>query len=198
MDAGDMASKSELRRSVRQGRRQEQPRIADQRSRSLTSFLPLLQTYSDGGVAGFQPINSEPDISPLLRDLNRRSPVYLPRISAEELEWVAAEPEVLVAGQTGIPHPPGNTVATGSAIATQLGITLLLVPALAIDPVTGTRLGYGAGWYDRLLADIPQERRPFVVGVCRHVDLIPVPAESHDEPVDAVLTEAGLQRINLR
>ena len=197
MDAGDMASKSELRRAVRQSRRQEQPRTADQRSRSLMSFLPLLHPYSGGGVAGFQPTNNEPDVSPLLRELNRRSPVYLPRISDEELEWVAAEPEALVGGQTGIPHPAGNLVATGSAIATQLGITLLLVPALAIDPVAGTRLGYGAGWYDRLLASIPLERRPFVVGVCRSVDLIPVPAESHDEPVDAVLTEAGLQRINI-
>ena len=73
------------------------------------------------------------------------------------------------------------------------GVGLILVPALAIDPDTGARLGYGAGYYDRLLPRLPGA--VLVVGVCRDADLFPVPTEPHDVAMGAVLTESGLRLI---
>ena len=61
-----------------------------------------------------------------------------------------------------------------------------MVPALAVDP-NGTRLGRGAGWYDRALQ--LKKPRAKVIGICWPWEITdsPLPAESHDIPVDYVL-----------
>lgn len=68
-------------------------------------------------------------------------------------------------------------------------LELLLVPGLAFD-VSGNRLGYGKGFYDRLLAqakDIP------VVGVVPSKLIVPVlPAEPHDVKMTHLLSEKGV------
>lgn len=70
----------------------------------------------------------------------------------------------------------------------------MLVPALAVDLATGARLGYGAGYYDRILGALADT--VFTVGVCREQDLRAIPVEPHDVPVRGVLTEAGLTPID--
>lgn len=68
---------------------------------------------------------------------------------------------------------------------------VIAVPALAID-ASGTRLGHGGGWYDRALTF----RRPdtVIIGVIDSQAFLPaghLPRDSHDIPVDAVLTPEG-------
>jgi 5-formyltetrahydrofolate cyclo-ligase len=152
---------------------------------------PQLASACGGGIAAFQPTNHEPDIAPLLIDLGVT--VYLPSPApGAQLDWVVAQPADLTGVRQGIPVPHGPAVASGGEIA-QLGIGAILVPALAVDPVTGARLGYGAGYYDRLLPTLPPD--VLVIGVCREVDVVPVRQESHDVAMAAVLTEIGLRRI---
>jgi 5,10-methenyltetrahydrofolate synthetase len=55
----------------------------------------------------------------------------------------------------------------------------------------GYRLGYGGGFYDRMLATL--EPRPFTVGLGFGVGFVPdFEAESHDVPLDAILNEYGV------
>lgn len=69
-------------------------------------------------------------------------------------------------------------------------VDLFLVPGLAFD-AEGHRLGYGAGFYDRLLS----QARPsaitlgygFAFQVCPEV-----PTEAHDQRLQAVVTPAGV------
>lgn len=64
-------------------------------------------------------------------------------------------------------------------------VELVVVPALCYDR-RGFRLGYGAGHYDRWLTDYTG----CTVGMCREAILQDtVPIESHDKPVQIVLTE---------
>jgi len=63
-------------------------------------------------------------------------------------------------------------------------VSLILVPGLAFDQ-SGGRLGFGGGWYDRVLA-----HAPLSVGVCFDCQIVEyVPREAHDQPVAAVVTE---------
>ena len=65
----------------------------------------------------------------------------------------------------------------------------LLVPLLAFDR-RGHRLGYGAGYYDRTLAELPGA---FALGCAYAVQEVPdVPAGPHDMRLDAVATERGV------
>ena len=66
---------------------------------------------------------------------------------------------------------------------------LLLVPCVGFGP-GGLRLGYGGGFYDRTLAAL--QPRPITVGVGYAHGFVPwLQAESHDVPLDAMLTEDG-------
>ena len=70
-------------------------------------------------------------------------------------------------------------------------IDLILVPGLAFDQ-NGHRLGRGAGFYDRFIDSLPNTNRPPLVGVCFGCQIVPkVPTESHDHPMDFVLSEHG-------
>ncbi len=70
---------------------------------------------------------------------------------------------------------------------------LVLVPLLAFDPYGG-RLGQGGGYYDRTLAQLRAERPVFVLGLAyAGQEVERLPAETHDQPLDAVLTETGLR-----
>ncbi len=67
----------------------------------------------------------------------------------------------------------------------------VLVPGLAFD-LNGRRLGRGGGHYDRFLVRL----RPdcLRVGVCFEGQIVDtVPADPWDQPVDAVVTEAGVR-----
>lgn len=69
---------------------------------------------------------------------------------------------------------------------------VMVLPMLGFD-AQGNRLGYGAGYYDRTIADI--EKPVLLVGYAfsiQEVDLLP--AEPHDKPLDMVVTEAGVRR----
>jgi 5-formyltetrahydrofolate cyclo-ligase len=66
--------------------------------------------------------------------------------------------------------------------------SLILVPALAVD-LKGYRLGYGAGFYDRFLA---QARGASVCVVYAPFLVSELPADTHDHPVRYTVTEDGL------
>ena len=66
-----------------------------------------------------------------------------------------------------------------------------LVPGVAFDR-RGRRLGYGGGFYDRLLAGGLQGRTPLVAGAFEAQMVDEVPVGPHDVPVDVVVTEKGV------
>jgi 5-formyltetrahydrofolate cyclo-ligase len=63
-----------------------------------------------------------------------------------------------------------------------------IVPGLAFTR-GGRRLGYGGGWYDRLLADA--STRAVKLGVAYSFQVVDdIPAEAHDVPLTAVVDDA--------
>lgn len=84
----------------------------------------------------------------------------------------------------GIPEPE-----SGEDID-RMEVDIWFVPALGADP-SGTRIGHGAGYYDRILAGTPGFKAALVPRSCL-VDAIP--AEAHDVRMDAVVTESGVNR----
>jgi 5-formyltetrahydrofolate cyclo-ligase len=70
--------------------------------------------------------------------------------------------------------------------------TLLFVPCVGYSD-RGVRLGYGGGFYDRTLAELSP--RPYTVGLSYSFGYVPgLSAEQHDVPLDAILTDLGLQK----
>lgn len=70
-------------------------------------------------------------------------------------------------------------------------VDVMIVPALAFDK-EGFRIGYGAGFYDRVLKKIKTKYR---VGFAYEFQIIDkIPSDYYDEPVDVVITEKNTYR----
>lgn len=194
-----MRDKRAIRKHIRQRRRDRSDASTTRTQVALTHAWPTLQDLQPvtTRVLAFQPTAFEPDPRGLVRAILRLGlPVLLPRpIDTETLEWVSATSAHLEERQASIPNPNGPTECTAAEPLLEGGC-LVLLPALAVDPHTGTRLGHGGGYYDRLLAEARQAGASFTtVAVVFDDELIDLAAEPHDQRVDAVLTESGLRRI---
>ena len=76
--------------------------------------------------------------------------------------------------------------------ATLADAGLILIPGLGFDGA-GRRLGFGGGFYDRLLAKPP--RKTFLLGHAHSFQVVPrLPDEPHDIKVKAVATPQGVIR----
>lgn len=70
-------------------------------------------------------------------------------------------------------------------------IDLLIVPGIVFDH-KGFRIGFGGGYYDRFLVDFPNK----TVSLLSTVQLVEtLPIETHDIPVEYLITEKGLHRV---
>jgi 5-formyltetrahydrofolate cyclo-ligase len=134
-------------------------------------------------VAGFWPIGDEIDIRPLLDLLHARGhPIALPLTGrrGDPLRFGLWRP-----GDPLHPEPFGTLRPAGP----EQRPDFLLVPLLAFDR-RGHRLGYGAGYYDRTLAGLPDA---FALG-CAYAaqEVAEVPSGPHDARLNAVATERGV------
>ena len=128
-------------------------------------------------VMAFVGFKGEPDTDPLFARLavdGKR--LLLPRVEASGI--VAADGNTpWVASKFGVQEPSGPAVGVDE-------IDLVIVPGLAFTPA-GDRLGYGQGYYDRLL---PTVSAP-TVGVCFDDQLVDeLPVAAHDVRVGAVIS----------
>ncbi|MBA2417221.1 MAG: 5-formyltetrahydrofolate cyclo-ligase [Geodermatophilaceae bacterium] len=140
-------------------------------------------TRAGSCVAAYVPVGSEPGSVALLDALTGRGcRVLLPIVSADVLDWAAYD-GVLAPGPWGLRQPAGPRLGV-AALATADAV---LVPALAADR-RGTRLGRGAGFYDRSLRRV----RPGtpLAALLHDGELVEqlLPAEPHDVPVTAAIT----------
>ena len=151
----------------------------------------LLTIGSGTVVSAYYPIRDELDPLPLLAHLAEQgAEICLPVMLFEERKlmfrrWRPGEP--LEARQFGVPEP-------GDA-APRLVPDILFVPMLAFD-AAGNRLGYGAGFYDRTLAELRAARAVTALGLAfDEQEVTAVPHDAYDQRLDGVLTPTGLRRM---
>ncbi len=140
-------------------------------------------------IAFYYPINTEVDPFPIIRLLNKKSLNHcLPVICKLNTPLIFREwkkDSKLVKSNFGAKIP-----STGNEIIPDL----ILVPLLAYDN-TGSRLGYGGGFYDRTLSNLRKNLKKKIIAIGlafssqKYNGLLPV--ENSDEKIDAILTENG-------
>lgn len=73
-------------------------------------------------------------------------------------------------------------------------IDLIIMPGVAFD-FEGNRIGYGAGYYDRYLAN--KKDKAIKIGIAYSIQIIGgINSEEHDIKIDCLITENGISRSN--
>ncbi len=156
----------------------------DSRIRDLLKSLPEYRRAKR--ILLYCSVKGEPDLTPLFVELiDEGRSLILPRVKGESLELVEArEISCLKNGTFNIPEPDSGVITDPESVE------LAVVPGVVFDR-EGYRIGFGRGYYDRLLERVRAPK----VGVAYSFQVLDVvPRDSWDVPVDMVVTEKGVIR----
>lgn len=185
------SAKRRLRATARAARvavpapaREEAAREAARRAMTLT------EVASARAVLAYAALAEELDPAPLVDALRASGArVALPRVcgpGALTLHWVEADTP-LAPGHAGIPEPDA-----GCAFGAPDDFDLVIVPGVAFD-ASCARLGFGGGFYDALLGDLPSETPTVALAFDEQI-VDSVPCGEHDVRVSAVVTPTRVLR----
>lgn len=137
-------------------------------------------------VLTYLPFGTEVDPSALHALPGKRFFITRTPAGGFDLSLHPLDPDSLERHRFGFEQP-----RAGAPAADPAAIDLALVPGLAFDR-RGARLGYGRGYYDRLLRTLPPSSP--LVGVTLDALIVPcLPASGHDVPVTHLASEAGVR-----
>ena len=182
-----MRSKTEIRRDISTLLRMPPDARAEKSTRLCDAIASSAAWLGARTVAIFAPQMREPDVELLWMHGSGKSFAY-PRVVDGRLDLFRVESlHELAPGTFGIREPEArieNAIDPGM-------LDLILVPGVAFTR-SGERLGRGGGFYDRLLASLAAHTGK--LGVCFDSQVQhELPAEMHDQRVDFIVTESGLQ-----
>src|SRR4051794_23349774 len=183
-------AKSVLRAEIRLGRRTRSIVERESAAAGLTeNLIALVLRRAPALVGCYLSGGDEPSTRPFLNWAVANDVEVLVPVSRRDglLDWVFARGGPEQAGLFGISEMVGEVVPADVFQS----VDLLLIPAAAIDS-SGMRMGWGRGYFDRALAGLAEP--PPVFAVVFDDELREsVPAESHDRPVDGVVTPSQIR-----
>jgi 5-formyltetrahydrofolate cyclo-ligase len=183
-----------LRRQMRAARRalpDEERLAADAAIVSHIRSLPAFR--SARRVALFFAFDGEPDLSPVLQH-ERRKEYFVPVITRTQMHFATIGAHTrLVHNFFGILEPDRPELIDPRSL------DLVLTPLVAFD-AAGTRVGVGAGYYDRCFSFLGQRRRwhkPKLVGTAYALQRLDhIDANVWDIPLWGAVTELGFERFH--
>ena len=133
-------------------------------------------------IGGYYPVNFEVDDLDILREFEKKNfnislPVIKKNCTMDFYEWSFSEP--LKINKYGIPEPEKKNLVYPD---------ILLVPLVAFD-TNLNRLGYGGGYYDRLIGKLTKKKKILKIGLalpCQKINKIPI--NKYDKKLDYIIT----------
>ena len=137
-------------------------------------------------IGGYYPVNFEVDDLGLLKKFEKKNfnislPVIKKNFQMDFYQWSFSDP--LKINKYGIPEPETKNIVYPD---------ILLVPLVAFDKNLN-RLGYGGGYYDRLIAKLSKKKKILKIGLAlstQEVDKVPI--NIYDQKLDYILTNRYL------
>ena len=169
------------RDSIPQVVKQSKDRAIEERLFQIPEFIAAETIFF------FASFRSEVDTFGMIkRSLEAGKRVALPRVEGRllglyEIKSLAE----LVAGYMKIPEP---SVLTEDRKMTINDVDAVIIPGAAFDQ-TGNRIGYGGGFYDRLLAEL-QKPVPVIAPTYEEQVIESVPTDPHDRKVNIIVTDS--------
>lgn len=172
--------KKELRKQIRELKKQYSPEGKKQKSVSVWEELEACEAFRQAGVVlAYWSMDDEVFTHDFVCRWAGQKKLLLPCVNGDELDIRCFEGlEKLCPGESfDILEPVGK-------LYTDLEqIDVIVVPGVAFDSA-GSRLGRGKGYYDKIL----KQTKAYKIGVCFDFQLVEhVPVEIHDVRMDQVI-----------
>ncbi|NPV26121.1 MAG: 5-formyltetrahydrofolate cyclo-ligase [Firmicutes bacterium] len=187
-----MDLKIKLRQELLQRRLGLTPQTVEEKSEVIIHrLIDLPEFQSAQAVMTYVSFRHEVSTELLIKQaLARGKKVFVPVTDWEQKRLVPSRllnyPDDLTEARYGLREPKKDRRRPGDPDE----IDLVVVPAVAFDR-QGYRLGYGAGFYDRFLANL--KASTLVIGLSFAQQLVAtVCPEAHDRPVTMIITEEGI------
>lgn len=178
--------KMAIRQELRERRKALTETSYAEKSKIIREKLESLEAFREATkILVYLSNEEEVDTKELVKDCVRTGRrVYAPKVEGDSLiicpvqDWQELKP-----GAFGILEPCQTIDAEHPA-----EMDLILVPGIGFDH-HGHRLGYGRGFYDRLLKD----SKGLKVGLAFDEQLVEeLPIEAHDIALDLIITDSGI------
>ncbi len=134
-------------------------------------------------VGGYFPVNYEVDDLKILKEFIKKKyqislPVIKKKFEMDFYKWSFDDP--LIINRYGIPEPDSKNLIYPD---------IILVPLVAFDKNLN-RLGYGEGYYDRIIEKLSKKKRILKIGLALSVQKINnVPVTKYDKKLDYIVTD---------
>ena len=181
--------KENLRAQKLLERLEHHPEEKKQKDEKIIKRITQLPEFEKAKVVLFYiSFRGEVDLEQLFVRYHSTKKFVLPRVNGENLDLYAiqnwSDTEV---GSFQIPEPLPDLP---NVMLSE--IDLVLIPGIAFSH-NGHRIGYGRGFYDRLLKKLACPK----IGIAYDFQIVKnIPGELHDVPMDTVVTESLELRIN--
>jgi 5-formyltetrahydrofolate cyclo-ligase len=184
------ATRKQVKQLIKSVSREERTRRS---TLACENLLSIPEVQDAGAILVYVPLPDELDVWPALhafKDAGKR--VILPKCRADRHEVMCIEvgdfKNDLIRGTYNILEP-----RSGRDLSLK-DLDVVVSPGRAFDR-DGNRVGRGAGYYDRFFSR--EGFHAFICGIGFDIQILSdVPIEPHDVPVDGVVTESGLIRID--
>ena len=133
-------------------------------------------------IGGYYPVNFEVDDLNLLEKFEKKNfnislPVVKKNFQMDFYQWSFSDP--LKINKYGIPEPEKKKIVYPD---------VLLIPLVAFDKNLN-RLGYGGGYYDRLIEELSKKKNIIKIGLAFSIQKIDkVPINVYDQKLDYIVT----------
>lgn len=191
-----MESKEYLREKYLTARSEiSQSKINKWSQKIKNNFLKLPQLTNVKKIMAYASMRNEIKTFPLMKELLIQNYLlYLPYTIKEINDLGVAKIKNLNSelekGVYGVQEPISKI--RGNEIPSD--IDLIIIPGACFS-LSGYRIGYGGGYYDRFLSK--HAENALKVGFCyEQFVLNSIPAEEHDIPVDIIITENEIIKVN--
>lgn len=189
-DRGMPTDIAQQKRALRADLRERRQLLSDAQREAAASGIAaqldaLVAAHDVRSVSCYLSTTAEPGTREFVRAAVRRGiRVLLPVTRADGLlDWaVADDADEVSEGLFGLPEPTGQVlgpIAVGD-------VDLMIIPAAAVDR-SGTRLGWGRGYFDKTIGSMAGCPPVYAVVYDSEV-LDSLPSEVHDQPVTGVVT----------
>ena len=187
--------KEKLRKKMKELRERMAAEDVVQKSIAIANKLKLLAEYKEAkAVLFYAAKGNEVQTWQLISEaITKKKKALLPITDMKNRELKVAEtseyPKGLVEGKFGIMEPEKRTTFPEGEI------DLAIIPGVAFSE-EGYRLGYGLGFYDKLISRLRSERVNIrKIGLAYDFQIVDkIPKQEHDQRMDMIITEKKVIR----